>query len=73
MNDHTLRVLEYDKVANIVSGFAASEAGRDAVLAFLPAVDAGTVGSLSQRSSRSPGIANIGEFPLVVSATDISS
>jgi DNA mismatch repair protein MutS2 len=39
MNDHTLRVLEYDKVAFVVSGFAASEAGRDAVLALLPAAD----------------------------------
>jgi len=43
MNDHTLRVLEYDKVASVVSGFAASEAGRDAVLALLPATDAGIV------------------------------
>jgi DNA mismatch repair protein MutS2 len=43
MNDHTLRVLEYDKVASVVSDFAASEAGRDAVLALLPAVDAGIV------------------------------
>ncbi len=51
MNDHTLRVLEYDKVANIVSGFAASEAGRDAVLAFLPAVDAGTVETLLRETS----------------------
>ncbi len=43
MNDHTLRVLEYDKVTSVVSGFAASEAGKDAVLAFLPATDAGIV------------------------------
>jgi DNA mismatch repair protein MutS2 len=51
MNDHTLRVLEYDKVASVVSGLAASEAGRDAVLAFLPSVDAGIVASRLQETS----------------------
>ena len=50
MNDHTLRVLEYDKIANIVSGFAASEAGKDVVLAFLPAVDAGIIESRLQET-----------------------
>ena len=51
MNDHTLRVLEYDKVASVVSGFAASEAGRDAVLALLPEVDAGSVESRLKETS----------------------
>jgi DNA mismatch repair protein MutS2 len=43
MNDHTLRVLEYDKVASIVSGFAASDAGKEAVLTLHPANDTETV------------------------------
>jgi DNA mismatch repair protein MutS2 len=43
MNAHTLRVLEYDKVADVVSGFAASEAGREAVLALIPLAGAALV------------------------------
>ena len=43
MNDHALRVLEYDKVTIIVAGYAASAAGRDAVLSLLPAADASVV------------------------------
>src|SRR5512147_2814352 len=36
MNEHTFRVLEYDKVKNIVSGYSASEAGRLSVLMSIP-------------------------------------
>jgi DNA mismatch repair protein MutS2 len=63
MNDHTLRVLEYDKVANIVSGFAASEAGREAVLVVLPAVDAGIVGSRLQETSEFIHLLRSNEVP----------
>jgi len=63
MNDHTLRVLEYDKVANIVSGFAASEAGRDAVLVVLPSVDAGIVESRLQETSEFIHLLRSNEVP----------
>jgi DNA mismatch repair protein MutS2 len=36
MNDHTFRVLEYDKVKNIVSGYSVSEAGRLLVFRSIP-------------------------------------
>ena len=38
MNEHTLKVLEYDKVRSLVAGFAASEPGRASVLELLPAL-----------------------------------
>ncbi len=37
MNVHALKVLEYDKVRDIVAGYAASEPGRAEVLGLLPA------------------------------------
>jgi DNA mismatch repair protein MutS2 len=63
MNDHTLRVLEYDKVASVVSGFAASEAGRDAVLAFLPATDAGIVETRLQETREFMHLLRSNEVP----------
>jgi DNA mismatch repair protein MutS2 len=63
MNDHTLRVLEYDKVANVVSGFAASEAGREAVLAALPAVDAEIVQNRLQVTSEFLRLLRSNEVP----------
>jgi DNA mismatch repair protein MutS2 len=63
MNDHALRVLEYDKVASIVSGFAASEAGREAVLVVLPAVDAGIAGSRLQETSEFIHLLRSNEVP----------
>lgn len=63
MNDHTLKVLEYDKVASIVSGFAASEAGRDAVLALLPAADAGIVTTRLQETREFMSLLRCNEVP----------
>ena len=63
MNDHTLRVLEYDKVASVVSGFAASEAGRDAVLALLPATDAGIVETRLQETREFMHLLRSNEVP----------
>lgn len=71
MNDHTLRVLEYDKVANVVSGFAASEAGRNAVLAFLPAVDAGIVASRLQETSEFIHLLRSNEIPPLDGILDV--
>jgi len=46
MNEHAFRVLEYDKVRDIVAGYAASEPGRAKVLELLP------VAGFSQVSER---------------------
>ncbi len=50
MNEHALRVLEYDKVTGIVAGYAASTPGREAVLALRPASDAALVATLLQET-----------------------
>lgn len=39
MNEHTLRVLEFDKVKSIVASYAFSEAGKDLVVGLSPALD----------------------------------
>jgi len=44
MNDHALKVLEYEKVRDIAAGYAASEPGRAEVLDLLPAADREVVG-----------------------------
>ncbi len=46
MNSHTLSVLEYDKIKDIVIRFAASEPGRAAVAGLVPAADRDVVESL---------------------------
>lgn len=39
MNEHTLKVLEYDKIKEIAAGYALSEPGKIAVAGLAPAVD----------------------------------
>ena len=63
MNAHALRVLEYDKVAGIVSGFAASEAGRDAVLALQPSAEADAARSRLQETQEFLDLLRRGEDP----------
>ena len=46
MNSHTLSVLEYDKIKDIVIRFAASEPGRAAAAGFVPSADRAVVESL---------------------------
>jgi DNA mismatch repair protein MutS2 len=50
MNEHTLKVLEYDKVRSLVAGFAASEPGRAAVSKLLPALSPAVVAELLQET-----------------------
>ena len=50
MNEHTLKVLEYDKVRSLVAGFAASEPGRAAVSELLPALSPPVVAELLQET-----------------------
>jgi len=63
MNAHTLRLLEYDKVAGIVAGYAASAPGAAAVNALLPATDAALVETRLQETRELCGILQSGEAP----------
>ena len=71
MNDHTLRVLEYDKVTSIVAGYAASEAGRDAVLSLLPAVDAAVVETRLQETREFMSLLRSSENPPLDGILDV--
>jgi DNA mismatch repair protein MutS2 len=63
MNEHTLRVLEFDKVVNIVAGYAASEAGRAAVSRMLPVADRETVQACLSETGEFTQILRRGENP----------
>jgi len=71
MNDHTLRVLEYDKVTSIVSEYAASEPGRKAILRLLPLPDAANVESRLRETQEFTGILLSGETPPLDGILDI--
>ncbi len=71
MNEHTLRVLEYDKVKSIIAAYAASEAGRDIVARFSPAEDAPTVETLLRETAECTLILQIGESPPLDGIPDI--
>ncbi len=63
MNDHSLRVLEFDKVISIVAGYAMSEAGRASVGKVLPAHDRRTVEVLLRETREFTQILQSGEHP----------
>jgi DNA mismatch repair protein MutS2 len=71
MNEHTLRVLEYDKVLGIVSGYAASDPGKAAVLAFLPSADASVVATRLQETQEFTWILEGGDTLLLDGIRDI--
>jgi DNA mismatch repair protein MutS2 len=71
MNEHTLRVLEYTKVKNIVAAYAASEAGKRAVAGLLPAGDASVVEKLLRETGECTGILLSGERPPLDGVLDI--
>lgn len=73
MNEHTLRVLEYHKVTGIVAEYAASEAGKTAVLSLLPAVDRETVTTRLQETKEFTRILQSGEAPPLDGIFDIRS
>ena len=65
MNEHTLKVLEYDKVRGLVAGFAVSEPGRAEVKRLLPATESLIVAKRLQETRECTGIfANIESLPL---------
>ncbi len=63
MNDHTLRVLEFDKITGAVSGYASTEAGRLAILALVPSPDAVVVLRRLRETGEFTGILQAGESP----------
>jgi DNA mismatch repair protein MutS2 len=71
MNEHTLRVLEYHKVTNIVAGYAASETGKAAVKAILPATDAVIVETRLRETGEFTRLLLSGESPPLDGILDI--
>jgi DNA mismatch repair protein MutS2 len=81
MHEHSLRVLEFDKVVNIVAGYAASEPGKKSVFNLLPAEDRSTADArlretgeflqLLQRGENPPleGILDVGQAVVKLGAT----
>jgi DNA mismatch repair protein MutS2 len=63
MYEHSLGVLEFDKVISIVAGYAASEPGRAAVQEMLPARDRKIVEVLLRETSEFIQILRSGEHP----------
>ncbi len=63
MNEHTLKVLEYDKVRGLVAGFAASEPGRAAVSELLPALSPVVAVERLQETRECTGLIMGGENP----------
>lgn len=71
MNEHTLRVLEYEKLREIVAGFAVSYPGKQAVLSVLPATDRVQVEQLLGETRELLQIIERGEFPPLDGIRDI--
>ncbi len=71
MNEHTLRVLEFDKIINIVAGYAASEAGRMSVINMLPADDRAVADLRLSETSEFLQILQRGETPPLEGILDV--
>jgi DNA mismatch repair protein MutS2 len=71
MNEHALRVLEYDKVRDIVAGFAASEPGRAAVASLAPEAGHEAVASLLEKTREFIRILERGESPPLDGIRDV--
>jgi len=63
MNEHTLKVLEYDKVRSLVAGFTASEPGRAAVSELLPSLSTVVVAERLQETQECTWLFTSGENP----------
>src|SRR5512143_1780021 len=71
MNDHTLRVLEFDKLITIVSGYAASGPGGAAVRRMLPAKEPEAVAALLGETREFTRILESGETPPLDGIPDV--
>ncbi|MHC4334209.1 MAG: hypothetical protein ACYSUV_10735 [Planctomycetota bacterium] len=67
IDEHTLRVLEFDEVRQILASFASSTLGRDAAKALYPSVDASWVNERMSETSELKGLLERGiRIPLAV-------
>ncbi len=73
MNEHTLRVLEFDKLITIVAGYAASEPGGAAVKRMLPAQEPEVVAALLGETKEFTRILESGETPPLDGIRDVGS
>ncbi|MEK6745032.1 MAG: endonuclease MutS2 [Nitrospirota bacterium] len=71
MNEHAFKVLEYDKVRDIVAGYAASEPGRAEVLGLLPAAGNSVVSERLGETREFLHILSSGEHPPLDGIRDI--
>lgn len=71
MNDHTLRVLEFDKIRGVVAGYAASAAGQDAVAGLVPATDAAAMACRLRETGECLSLLQNGEVPPLEGIRDI--
>ncbi|HTG00883.1 MAG TPA: endonuclease MutS2 [Nitrospirota bacterium] len=72
MNEHSLRILEYGKVIEIVAGYAASDAGRRAVQDTLPENDRIIVEQRLRETGEMMSLLESGEHPPLEGILDIS-
>src|SRR5574337_62127 len=73
MNDHTLRVLEFDKITSTVAGYAASDPGKVAVSRLVPSVDAADVDTRLRETREFMQILRSGEVPPFDGVLDIGA
>jgi DNA mismatch repair protein MutS2 len=71
MNEHALRVLEYDKVRNIVAAHAASATGRSVIAALQPDANVQVVGTLLRETREFMQILRAGDTPPLDGILDI--
>ena len=72
MNEHTLRVLEYDKILGIVAGYAATEAGKRNIGAMLPEAELSFAAVRLRETGEFLAILERGEIPPLNGILDVS-
>ena len=71
MNDHTLSVLEYDKIKSIAAGYAASERGKEAVKGLLPSTERSVIAGRLEETDEFIRILQRGQSPPLDNIPDI--
>ncbi len=71
MNEHSLRVLEFDKVIDIVAGYAASVPGRKSVRSMMPVADRETAAGCLRETREFMNILRRGESPPLDGIVDV--
>jgi DNA mismatch repair protein MutS2 len=71
MNEHALRVLEFDKLREIIAGFAVSEPGRALITDLTPARDEATVAERLAETQEFLQVLQAGEHPSFDGIRDI--